>query len=677
MNKVYVAVLLSVFSLQIVKAQNASSTISFLPAFNDTLSINPGPCGTLTAFALNIKQNTDYVYQQCPYLPYPFATTGATELTSLYTDDKFSPSLALPFTFCFYGQQYTSVIVGSNGLVTFDVTNANGSNSWPLQTSGTPQTLPYAGGTQNSAFSVYYPKASIMGAYYDIDPSLASVGTPRKIEVRTEGVIPNRRFITSYNNIRVFGSTCTTQYATQQIVFYEGTGVVEIYINDKQICTSWNNGLAILGMQDFTRTKAITAPGTNCTQFTAVNQGYRFIPSGATSTFKRAQILCGTTVIAQADTASFSPQLLQLNFNAVCPLTDTCTATLRVVYNGCGIGAGGTADSVVFTKRIFIRRPALNVTLTTTNASCPTVVDGTITVTATGGTAPITYQLNAATPQASNIFTVTNGTYTITVKDNVGLTRILTATVGFNNIITVKTNNDTAVCANSPIATNTTSIGTSYSWVPTTGVSNAAIKNPIITPVVNTQYIVTASLGICIAKDTFNVVAYPLPIVNAGLPIVLLSPDIVALSGTSTPGNYVWTPNTSISSTSILNPNVFPSITTLYRLTTTNSNGCAASDTVRVTVIPYCIKPMAIFTPNGDGLYDRWLATNGACTKNITAQIFNRYGAIVYENKDYQNTWDGTYKGSPLPDGTYYFILSFKLINNRTEYIKGNVTILR
>jgi gliding motility-associated-like protein len=49
----------------------------------------------------------------------------------------------------------------------------------------------------------------------------------------------------------------------------------------------------------------------------------------------------------------------------------------------------------------------------------------------------------------------------------------------------------------------------------------------------------------------------------------------------------------------------------------------------------------------------------------------------VYESKNYTNNWDGTYKGKPVPDGTYYYVVTFKLINGREYTAKGDVTILR
>ena len=87
---------------------------------------------------------------------------------------------------------------------------------------------------------------------------------------------------------------------------------------------------------------------------------------------------------------------------------------------------------------------------------------------------------------------------------------------------------------------------------------------------------------------------------------------------------------------------------------------------------------MNAFTPNGDGTNDRWLVTNGAgCTNLVKVRVFNRYGQEVYNNENYQNNWDGMYGGKPIPDGTYYYIIDFRLINGKSVIVKGDVTILR
>lgn len=87
---------------------------------------------------------------------------------------------------------------------------------------------------------------------------------------------------------------------------------------------------------------------------------------------------------------------------------------------------------------------------------------------------------------------------------------------------------------------------------------------------------------------------------------------------------------------------------------------------------------MNAFTPNGDGFNDRWLVTSGgSCTQQVIAKVFNRYGEMVYSNENYNNDWDGKYKGKAVPDGTYYYVLQYRLINGNSIPVKGDVTILR
>ncbi len=114
-------------------------------------------------------------------------------------------------------------------------------------------------------------------------------------------------------------------------------------------------------------------------------------------------------------------------------------------------------------------------------------------------------------------------------------------------------------------------------------------------------------------------------------------------------------------------------------MTVTDANGCISTDNAAVTVLPYCLKVMNAFTPNGDGMNDRWIVTNngGLCVTNVYVTVFNRYGGEVYVNPNYQNNWDGTYKGNPVPDGTYYYVINYTLFNGRKVTVKGDVTILR
>jgi gliding motility-associated-like protein len=84
------------------------------------------------------------------------------------------------------------------------------------------------------------------------------------------------------------------------------------------------------------------------------------------------------------------------------------------------------------------------------------------------------------------------------------------------------------------------------------------------------------------------------------------------------------------------------------------------------------------FTPNGDGINDRWsIYRQYDCLSKVRLTVFNRYGAKVFESVDYRNDWDGTYKGKPVPDGTYYAVIDFSLISGKKVTTKTDLTIIR
>jgi len=65
-----------------------------------------------------------------------------------------------------------------------------------------------------------------------------------------------------------------------------------------------------------------------------------------------------------------------------------------------------------------------------------------------------------------------------------------------------------------------------------------------------------------------------------------------------------------------------------------------------------------LVTPNDDGFNDTFIVPCLVNHEGSALTIFNRYGDEVYHSLNYNNTWDGTYKGNPLPAGTYYYILA-------------------
>jgi gliding motility-associated-like protein len=106
--------------------------------------------------------------------------------------------------------------------------------------------------------------------------------------------------------------------------------------------------------------------------------------------------------------------------------------------------------------------------------------------------------------------------------------------------------------------------------------------------------------------------------------------------------------------------------------TVTNGVCPLSFDTVMITV--HDLRIQTLMTPNMDGRNDYFII-NGLNTLGRTELvIFDRRGAQVYKNGNYDNLWNGVdYNGNPLPDDTYFFVM--KTENGRS--VSGFIVIRR
>jgi gliding motility-associated-like protein len=82
---------------------------------------------------------------------------------------------------------------------------------------------------------------------------------------------------------------------------------------------------------------------------------------------------------------------------------------------------------------------------------------------------------------------------------------------------------------------------------------------------------------------------------------------------------------------------------------------------------------MHLFTPNNDGINDFWELPDLAVWGKCDVKVYNRWGKLVFEDPNYNNLWDGTSNGAPLPEGPYYFIIK----TENAGVVKGTVNIVR
>jgi hypothetical protein len=206
---------------------------------------------------------------------------------------------------------------------------------------------------------------------------------------------------------------------------------------------------------------------------------------------------------------------------------------------------------------------------------------------------------NSATPMASPSVTTL---YFVTITNANGCSSVKTVLV---MVPTVFAGSNRTICAGASTQLNATYNGSalSYQWIPSTGLSNAFISNPVASPTSSVIYTVrvTDASG-CQITSQVRVIVNPSPTVNAGADVSIAPGASTTLSGfVSGASSYVWSPTTGLSNPSILNPVASPAATTMYILTASSSNGCSRSDTVVVTVDPN----LSGGTLSGRVVYDR------------------------------------------------------------------------
>lgn len=244
--------------------------------------------------------------------------------------------------------------------------------------------------------------------------------------------------------------------------------------------------------------------------------------------------------------------------------------------------------------------------------------------------------------------------------------------------------NTVCYAANSKTFTLAGNTGNVLNWIESSnnGVTWSQISNTtntlsVLNVAQNKVFAAVVQNASCAIDTTNRITLYILPqnTVSAGPDTTISYGQSVTLNGSGT-GTPLWIPALGLSDPSILNPSASPEESTYYILTITDSNSCVASDTVLVTVLTSTFEGVVttVFSPNGDGINDRWFIENIQFYPENEVTVYNIYGNSVYTQKGYKNDWQGTYNGAPLPDGTYFYVIK---IDKEHQVLKGSLDILR
>lgn len=559
-----------------------------------------GGCVFLEATPVSGFTTTDYTTQQIPYNPYPY-NAGTPILLNI--DDTWSSVLPIGFDFCFYGNSYNQLVIGSNGLVTFDLTTAGGYCQWPIN-----DPIP----------SVNNPMNSIMGPFHDIDPSITGV-----IRWALYGTAPCRTFVVSFDNVAMF--SCTSLFATQQIVLYETTNVIETYIQNRPSC-SWNSDAAIHGIHNATGTQAVVVPGRNYpTVWTTSNDAWSFVPNGVQN-YSVTWFENGVP-FSNNDTVT------------VCPSGNT-DYVAQATYTNCN----GNTVVVTDTATIGFSPGSFTVGVSSTDINCNGGTDGTATATVTGGQAPITYVWNSVPAQttATAIF-LAPGTYQVVVTDGSGCSVVEQVTINEPPLLNPQISGTDLDCNGDADGTAIVAVfgGTgpfTYSW-------SSGGNTTTETGLSGGLYMVTVT-------DANGCVQVPSIIINEPSPLTLnlVATDITCngdadgtvtatFGGGTSPYGFNWNPWSP-------SPVQFNLVAGNYAITITDGHGCTIDSTVTVNDPA----PLVVNVTGSN------VVCNGAGDGTATANVTGAQGALSYAWNTVPSQTTQSING--LAPGTYSVVVT-------------------
>ncbi len=300
----------------------------------------------LTAQFTDVGVTDSYAVESIPYSPIRFGFEGFLPGANIIVpnDDMFSGLIDLnagggtDFEFCFFQNIYDQFVINDNGVVTFDLSFANqvvGGNpangGWRLlynsaeaAIAGTNPNDPIQLGNSGNQFllnnSIYLPGQDLFST---------NLQAPGEFYYNVYGIAPNRKMVIGMSEVPMYGCFSTTQ--THQLIIYETTNIMEIHIQNIDICDTWNGGFTLIGIQNDARNNSFVVPNRDTDAWNAYNESWRFVPNGTTATTPTFAWYEGYvdefnvgTLISNNPNHVFSP-LVNTTYTAEVRYTETCS----------------------------------------------------------------------------------------------------------------------------------------------------------------------------------------------------------------------------------------------------------------------------------------------------------------------------------------------------------------
>lgn len=220
----------------------------------------------------------DYTVSSIPFVPpFPWYGAGLTLVPNTHDDMWLGVKPLTPvgsldtFSFSFYGFDYQNCSPNTNGAISFN-NNPFGAAGWSFN-----QQIPNILDPNFNFISGYSHKNTLFGVYQDTYPGAGTPLAYSGIYFGHQGTYPNRVFVFTFYRLPLYSCT-SDNLSTYQMVLYEGTNIIDVYIQDRTICGSWNNGSGLVGVLNIGGNQAVTPPNRNTGNWVTSQEAWRFTP---------------------------------------------------------------------------------------------------------------------------------------------------------------------------------------------------------------------------------------------------------------------------------------------------------------------------------------------------------------------------------------------------------------
>jgi PKD repeat protein len=187
---------------------------------------------------------------------------------------------------------------------------------------------------------------------------------------------------------------------------------------------------------------------------------------------------------------------------------------------------------------------------------------------------------NTATPL---VWPKTTTQYQVTLNEN-GCVNTETMQVRVVDFVTLDAGPDTTICLTDSLVLRPSGDGLQFTWTPAATLDDATKKNPVAFPASTTTYHVIARIGKCATDGDITVATVPYPIARAGNDTTICYGDDARINAGIVGSRFNWSPISTLSNPSILNPVASPKVSTTYTLSAYDTLGCPKPGIDRVTV---------------------------------------------------------------------------------------------